>query len=145
MFLLNQRVTWWSVQSPCGKWKEIPWSSLCFKRTERLGVCVCESEEELGRHLHCMASPIWQPIYLRLLPSSPTVRKGPMMVSPSSQQYTEASFLGVPAIIYRANHSRAGHSRPSSINHLWVRSLHHNSHLPRHASPLPCIHKHTAV
>lgn len=43
MFLLNQVVTWCSIQSPCGKWKEIPWSSFCFHWTEKPGVYVCEA------------------------------------------------------------------------------------------------------
>lgn len=34
---------------------------------------------------------------------------------------------------------------PSIINHLWMRSLHHKSHLPRRASPFPSLSTHGSI
>lgn len=67
--MVKHSIPLWQVE------KEIPWSSFCFQWTERLGVCVWK--KALVRQLHCMASHIWQPIYLKLHPSSPAALNSP--------------------------------------------------------------------
>lgn len=153
MFLLNQVVTWCGIQSPCGKWKEIPWSSFCFHWTEKPGVYVCEAE--LVRQLRA-AWPVTfdSPSIWNSTPTTPAAPTSPHPTppqdwwwchpAPSSTQphhfkVLQLLFTELLPLLCRPHN----HSSPSSINHLWVRSLHHNSHLPRRAPWLPWQHTHT--
>lgn len=131
---------------------------LCSVNTERLGVCEWERKRELARRLHRMASNIGQPIYLKLhlsLPAASNSPKGLMVVSQAALSNIQPHNFFREYCCYLPNQSLSllprSHSSPSSINHLWVRSLHHNRNLPRQASPLPSpptcthIHKHTSM
>jgi len=147
MFLLNQRVTWWSVQSPCGEWKEIPWSSLCLKRTERLGVCVCESER--ARKAFALHGQSHLTAHLSQTPPLLSYSK-----EGADDGVTRLSAV-YRSIIFRCScYYLQSQSLPrwpqQTIKHksftVWVRSLHHNSHLPLPCFPTPLTsHSHVSI
>ena len=76
----------------------------CFQRTQRLGVRMWELVKAVALHGQ---SHLTAHLSLNSTPSSLAApsfpHRGPMMVSPSSQQYMASSFLGITVIIYRTN------------------------------------------
>lgn len=131
---------------------------IIFLFWERLGVCVCTRESYSSKALalhgqshltaHLSQTP---PLLSCSYSNSP---RGPMMVSPCSQQYTATSFSGITAIIYRANRSPLLASWPQqSIKHKSFMSEITAPQQPPPPATLPHsplrphtrIHKHTAV
>lgn len=105
----------------------------------------------LVRQLCCMATFVWQHIY----PATPHPLlqlifplESPKQCHPSLnniQPHIRNNLLLLfikPSTLFC---SHCGHSSPSIITHLWVRSLHHKSRLPHHASPFPSLSTHVSI
>lgn len=98
-------------------------------------LCVYEPVK-LVNQLHCMSSHIWQPIHLKPRPRLSCSFS--ILVNGAQPHHFEVLLpLFTGPITLRC--SPCSHSILSCINHLWLRSLHHNRNLPHHAFPLPSL------